>query len=116
DNGLRSLLVGPQRLSKIQSCERGACFVNFWRQHSALVFEAASDNELVIGCAVRSVLRVPRSSSQTDCRQRCILVASRVYDSLDDCSTVSPRRSAAMTTLESRISPMRADSAVHGGC
>ena len=28
------------------------------------MFEAASDNELVIGCAVRSVLRAPRSSSK----------------------------------------------------
>ena len=25
-------------------------------------FEAASDNELIIGCAVRSVLRAPRST------------------------------------------------------
>jgi hypothetical protein len=28
------------------------------------VFEAASDNELVIGCAVQSVVRVPRSSTR----------------------------------------------------
>ena len=36
--------------------------------------------------------------------------------SLSIAVTVSPRRSAAMTTLESRISPMRAGSTAHDGC
>ena len=32
------------------------------------------------------------------------------------CPTVSPRRSAAMTTLESRISPTKADVGAQGDC
>jgi len=46
---------------------------------------------------------------QADGRERRFLIAC-VFRMLSiSCSTVSPRRSAAMTTEESRISPMLAD-------
>ncbi|MGA7319455.1 MAG: hypothetical protein WBW98_03025 [Candidatus Sulfotelmatobacter sp.] len=44
------------------------------------------------------------------------LVAGPVYDFLDQLLDLIARRSAASTTLESRISSIRAGSAVHDGC
>ena len=52
---------------------------------------------------------------QADRRKGSFLIAGQQNDVLDELLRVSPRRSAAITTLESRISPMQEGSAARGG-
>lgn len=52
--------------------------------------------------------------SQTNCGEGNLLVTGQSSDLGRQLRGVSPPRSAAITTLESRISPMQADQAVRG--
>ena len=65
-------------------------------------------------CRLRAVNATSSVRPTADSTARWSPVAATICLSI--AVTVSPRRSAAMTTLESRISPMWAGSTAHGGC
>jgi len=67
---MRSLWLVSSGSRKILSCERGACFVNFWRQHSALCLPCLPVRAPLLSAA-------PHQATSTT-RRRCQRLASGV--------------------------------------
>src|SRR5205814_8597383 len=66
---------GARRRQKAASVE--------WSAGRLAGFEAASDNELVIGCAARSVLRAPRSTNVLYLYSEVVMLAIRLPQSIE---------------------------------